>query len=260
MRTLSKSGYRFQHAARLLGSVRILFRHTQPSDASLAALQHAFETWPDDDPAVRNVLQDRARFIDMTGAGLRGIVPVPVRILFHPFQVRSARRRLTSYEPVIAIARRPWPDRWKALADIDRLYPRPGPPPDGRGFVSRLVDPLPMGFNGVGLTRAAEELASRRIAVAVLAVERVRRAHAGGLPPTLDALVPAVAAAGLEDPFSGMPLVYRRAAADYVIYSVGGNRHDDGGALYGHGSGVTAFVGPASPRDLGIRVPLVPHH
>jgi hypothetical protein len=111
-----------------------------------------------------------------------------------------------------------------------------------------------MGFAGFSLTQAAGELTSRRVAVAVIAVERFRRAH-GDLPPSLDALVPAFITAVPEDPFSGKPLLFRKEADGYVVYSVDLNRRDDHGTLTGHGSGAERNLA-AQLRDLGIRVPL----
>ena len=252
-----RAPYRAAHATRLLGSLRILFRHTHPADASLVTLKSGFATWPDEDTVLRDVLQNRARVIDMSEDGLRGMVPLVPRTLFHPFVLRSARRAIASFEPVIAIARRPWPDRWEAVAEIERGYVRTLPP-SRRGFLAKLTDPMPIGYTGMGLTQAGYELAVRRLAIAVVAIERFRRAHGGALPASLDALAPGLLPAVPEDPFSGKPLLYRTSADGYVVYSVDVDRRDDEGALYGHGSAITKFVGPGSPRDFGIRVPLTP--
>jgi hypothetical protein len=257
-RTLIRTAYRAQHAIRVLGSLRILFRHTQPSDASLATLQRAFETWPDEDVVVRDLLQDRTRLIDMSENGLRGVVPPVVRILLHPFMLRSARRAIASFEPFIAIDRRPWPARWQAADEIERGYARMIPP-SRRGFLAKLTDPLPIGFTGMALGSAGRELAARRLAIAVIAMERFRRAHGGALPASLDALAPALIPAVPQDPFSGASILYRHDEEGYVVYSVDVNRRDEGGALYGHGSAVGNYVGSGSPRDFGIRVPLASH-
>ena len=253
-RTLIRTAYRAGHATRVLGSLRILFRHTQPADASLVTLQRAFETWPDEDAVLRDLLEDRARLIDTSDDGLRGSVPPVVRILFHPFMLRSVRRGIASFEPFIAISRRPWPARWQAAAEIERGYARMIPP-SRRGFLARLTDPLPIGFRH-GLGRAGQELAGRRLAIAVIAIERFRRAHGGALPASIDALVPALIPAVPQDPFSDAPLLYRHDEEGYVVYSVDVNRRDDEGALYGHGSAVGNYVGSGSSRDLGIRVSL----
>jgi hypothetical protein len=254
-RTLTLTGYRSQRAGRLLGSFRILLRHTQPSESSLVALQRAFDAWPDEDGALRSVLRERARFIEIAESGGHGYMPTPVRILLHPFVTRSARLGITSFEPAIAMARLDWPARWDAVAEARRELSRPAP--RGRpGVFWVLLNPFPTGFAGFALQQAGQELAARRVAVTVVAVERFRRAHAGALPASLDALVPAFIAAVPQDPFSGKPLMYRKETDGYVVYSVDSNRRDDQGALYGHGSAISKFPGMQSPRDIGIRVPL----
>jgi hypothetical protein len=256
-RTLQVTSYRSQHAARLLGSFRILLRHTQPSDASLVALQHALDAWPDEDGALRSLLQQRVRFIEIAESGMHAFLPPLVRFLFHPLVNRSARLGVASFEPAIAMARLDWQARWEAVADARRTLMQT-PPRGRRGFFADLLDPFPMGFAGFSLQQAGQELAARRVTVTVVALERFRRAHAGAPPASLDALVPAFAGAVPKDPFSGTSLTYRQEPGGYVLYSVDINRHDDQGALYGHASAITRFPGTQSARDLGIRVPLKP--
>lgn len=257
-RTLKGIYSRAGHATRVLGSFRILLRHTHPSDASLVALQHAFDAWPDEDEAVRSVLQERVRFIEIAEGGMHGYVPPVVRMLFHPLVNRSARLGIASFEPTIGMARLDWPARWEAVAEagaaLRRQEKRRGP----RGFLANLLDPFPVGFAGFSLQQTGQQLAARRVAVAAIAVERFRRAHAGAPPAALDAVVPAFLAAVPLDPLSGKPLLYRKEADGYVVYSVDVNRRDDQGALYGHGSAITRYPGTQSPRDIGIRVPLKP--
>ena len=55
---------RSQISTRLLGSLRILLRHTQPPEPALAELQNALATLPDDDDLVTDVQHRRARFLD----------------------------------------------------------------------------------------------------------------------------------------------------------------------------------------------------
>jgi hypothetical protein len=258
-RTLQVTSYRSQHAARVLGSLRILFRHAQPSEPSLATLQRAFDAWPDEDGALRSVLLQRARFIDeFAGSGGHSYVPAPIRILLHPFVSRSVRLGIASFEPAIAMARLDWPARWEKVSETRRDLWRPAPRGGMPSVFRVLLNPFPMGFAGFGLQEASQELSSRRVAVTVLAVERFRRAYAGTPPASLDVLVPAFIAAVPQDPFSAKPLMYRKEADGYVVYSVDSNRRDDRGALYGHGSAITKFPGPQSSRDIGIRVPLKP--
>lgn len=72
-------------------------------------------------------------------------------------------------------------------------------------------------------------VADRRVAHTALAVERYRLAQ-GKLPQTLNELVPAYLDAVPVDPFDGQALRYKLLAKGYVVYSVGEDEIDDGGA------------------------------
>jgi len=106
----------------------------------------------------------------------------------------------------------------------------------------------------LGTTAAGLDLAARRVLVATLAVERYRRDHAGTIPPSLQAVVPAYLASVPVDPFSGDPLTYKPDAGGYVLYSLDTNLRNDGGALYGFGSRKQLMPRGGEARDLGIRV------
>jgi type II secretory pathway pseudopilin PulG len=68
-----------------------------------------------------------------------------------------------------------------------------------------------------------------RAAQAALAVERYRLAN-DKLPTQLSDLVPGFLPAVPSDPFDGKPLRYKTLAKGYVVYSVGDDREDNGGA------------------------------
>src|ERR1035441_7349198 len=68
-----------------------------------------------------------------------------------------------------------------------------------------------------------------RDAQAALAVERYRLAN-GKLPGQLGDLVPAFLPSVPSDPFDGKPLRYKTLTKGYVVYSVGDDREDNGGA------------------------------
>ena len=253
-RTLLRN-YRSQHATRLLGSFRILFRHTEPSDASLAALQRAFAGWPEEEDIMRGLLQDRARFISYIDAPSGSFGEAVMSVVTQPFLTNLTRRRLESYDEALALARMPPRERRERIAAMRRAPV----PVTRRGFFDGFIRPVWYSFTSFEGARL--DLAARQTMTAVLAVERYRRAHHGAAPASLDALVPAFLTAVPLDPLSegaGQPINYRSDADGYVIYSLDSNRRDDGGAFYGHGSAVTKHVGPQSPRDFGIRVPLKP--
>ncbi len=243
--------YGSYHSARLLGSFRILFRHTAPSDASLAMLQRAVAAWPEEDGAVRALLQERVRFIGYADAPARGLGERLMNALTQPLLTSVTRRRLASYDEALTVARLPLKARREALAEMGRR-----PMPSRRGLFAAFLESRPL-YLGFAHYSGTLDLAVRRTLLSVLAVERYRRAHQGAVPPSLDALVPALLPSVPEDPYSaGQPIVYRRDPDSYVVYSVDSNGKDDGGELYGHGAAVAKHVGPQSPRDLGIRIPL----
>jgi hypothetical protein len=87
-------------------------------------------------------------------------------------------------------------------------------------LLSRLMVPALVGVRG----SYAAMMARVRVARAGLAVLNARR-ESGAFPDT----IPGLAAAEIKDPFRDQPLVYRREAGGFVIYSVGENREDGGG-------------------------------
>jgi hypothetical protein len=93
----------------------------------------------------------------------------------------------------------------------------------------------------------AEIAARLRAAQMALAVERFRRANGGRLPATLEELVPAYCKAVPADPFDGKGLRFRIFATGYVIYSVGSDGNDDGGAEPDPNNS-------QAPGDIGFRV------
>lgn len=149
-------------------------------------------------------------------------------------------------EEAIATTRRPWPENLGTLEKMERTleeFPR-----GSRSWVlprpEWLVKDSLRHVQGFAHARAM----NRAAATAVM-IERYRLAHAGALPDTLRALVPAYTAAVPRDPMTGAELLYRRSAHEYVIYSVGRNRRDDGGELV-----VTTRWSTKEGRDWGIRV------
>jgi hypothetical protein len=245
--------YRSAAAARLLGSFRILLRHTSPSDAALARLQGAMAVWLDVDGMERALMQDRVRYLSYLDAPRRSLGEAVASIVTQPFLKSLTRRRLLSYDEALRVARLPPKERQDAIAATRRTAAA-----TKRGLFGAFVN-APEIYFGPVLTTGVAERAARRTIAALLATERYRRAHLGATPASLAALVPEWLPSVPEDPsVPGQAIVYRRDADAYVIYSIDSNRRDDGGAFYGHGAAVAKHVGPQSPRDLGIRVPLKP--
>jgi len=67
-----------------------------------------------------------------------------------------------------------------------------------------------------------------RLLTVELALRCCRQEH-GKPPARLDDLVPAYLKTVPQDPFSGKPLVYRPQGTNWLLYSVGPDRVDDGG-------------------------------
>lgn len=122
----------------------------------------------------------------------------------------------------IAFAKLPDPDRFASRTNWNAVEDRAK---QGRYILSGLLLPA----LGKAVHRDTEDRAKARIAQTVLAIERYRLAHAGQLPDTLDALVPAYLPAILSDPFDGKPLRFKRREAGYVVYCVGPDTVDDDG-------------------------------
>jgi hypothetical protein len=281
-RTITIPYYRYISVRRLYGSLRILLTHAPPDAESLRRLQSAFMAWPDDDGVAADLQRERAWRLgvywpypaDGASWALRpqqGFRAFPGEALgfiaFRPVFTHAVRRQLQPYADAIAVAREPWPgklDSARALAERYGVEPRRGPSQTILYRTLGVIESLGVQNLTLTLPVGGMNLASRRTAIATLAVERFRRAHAGQPPPSLDALVPEFLASVPQDPFDGKPLKYRLAPDSYVVYSIDINRVDDNGALYGFGTGIGGAIRPIwddpSPRDIGIRVPLTPRH
>lgn len=255
-RTLSSSIDRPIVAARLLGSVRILLRHTSPDEASLARLQQAVTELPDEDSVLSQVQRRRAEMIGWWSNERDSLPQAVARRLLRPIVARAQRRQLAAMDEAVAAAREPWPAKMAAARRLEARYVSSTRElMKRRGFFADLMLAYsPAVAGSVNVTGAGQELAARRVVLAALAVERYRRAHDGTPPATLQELVPAYLRSVPTDPFSGAALIYRGTPSGFVIYSVDANGKDDGGAFYGIGTNNQLNPLRGVPRDFGIRV------
>ena len=105
----------------------------------------------------------------------------------------------------------------------------------------------------------------RESLLVMLALEQYR-AKAGGFPADLAALVPKYLAAIPLDPWSEGPLRYRCTDASkdpyhrsYLLYSIGADGHDDGGAVGPSGNSVWSFRSPGvRGTDYIVNAPMLP--
>jgi len=94
----------------------------------------------------------------------------------------------------------------------------------GRIFVALLLPALSAAVKAEDRAMAYSSMSQVALALAAY------RAEDGAYPAHLTQLCPKYLAAVPEDPFSTGPLRYKRTEAGYVVYSVGANGKDDGGA------------------------------
>jgi hypothetical protein len=154
---------------------------------------------------------------------------------YYQNEVRCARLVMDHYLPIADVgARTISPAKAKAAeaafqADVQRVTPY--------NYLERLLLP---GLGNIAL-KFARGQASVDLARVAVALERYRLAH-GGFPEALDGLAPQYLTAVPRDVINGRPLTYRReAASGFVLYSVGWNETDDGGAV---------VLGPGSSQNV----------
>ena len=112
----------------------------------------------------------------------------------------------------------------EAMRDARKPYwERTYKPRKPRTMMGELIAPTVV--SAPSFARSDASLRGLRL---LAAVELYRAEHAG-LPPSLDALVPAYLKSLPPDPFSGSPFGYRVAGRAYRLYSVGPDRRDGGG-------------------------------
>ena len=177
----------------------------------------------DDDLLAKHFIQMRAYHLDYIRSLLRGASPARPGMtnwllapMSRSWELLDARDALEVHNAWIDASSLPWSERLDRLNTValgaDTPYVR-----DflvGRGNVERL----------------AEHLASVRVAAALVALERHRRAN-DELPAALSDLVPQYLSTVPIDPFSGAPLRFDADAASYRIYSLGPDRKDGGAAV-----------------------------
>jgi hypothetical protein len=93
------------------------------------------------------------------------------------------------------------------------------------GMLTRILMPA---FGGL-IQNETRHLAHLRATQTALAVQRYRLTE-GRLPQSLDNLVPAYMEVVPTDPFDGQSLKYRTLETGFVVYSIGYDLTDDGGA------------------------------
>jgi hypothetical protein len=227
------------------------------SDETLRDTQRAFREHDVDSLLEQMVVRNRARILGMFWDSAGGWYSrTPERVLFaapwvlvRPFAAHRLVRHVLDLNAWEVIARRGWPDRLEVPA-----VPSPGKPPAPWSY-QLLAYPARVNLSIMAerFRSAGLMLASIRTVDTALAVERYRLAHDGRPPAALTDLIPAFLPAVPIDPYSGRPVVYRASSRRYVVYCLGPDKTDDGGArVRWPRRPMSFFLSSTPPADVGI--------
>jgi hypothetical protein len=210
------------------------------AEPELARMQAALSQADDTDSMARGLIGERAFFIfglnDPRGyiaapnpAPPKGIQQIATEVFLKPlvrfsgFWRRDLRFGIDALTTNIAFARLPDPQRVHSISNAQAIA---AAAKRGRYFFTASLLPA---FDKFAL-RDANHRAQARTALVALALERFRLANNGQLPDQLAALVPAYLDKIPFDPFDGQPIRFKKLPTGYVVYSVGSDQKDDGGA------------------------------
>jgi hypothetical protein len=233
----------------------------EPTAGALAELQTAFEQEASE-PVLLTALRGERAGLDKTmqlvvdgklrasavarTGGLRGLTPAG-RWLFDVVPAQSVVDRagfLRRMNQLVEATKLPVEEQ---AAEFQRLHAEEAPP--------ETTLSLNLGhFTATSVRQHLRVQANLRCAIAALAAERYRLQH-GGWPESLDALVKDGRLAAVpRDPYDGAPLRFKKTAEGLLVYSIGHDRTDDGGAIQ------RRFGGEAPPAgtDQGFRLWHVP--
>src|SRR5262249_57685202 len=102
--------------------------------------------WSEEDWMRKSTLLDRSLYLEMVSRPAPGAGSSIIRIVFHPMWLASMRRALIAFEEPIALAQRPWAERWAAVdqrqGEVTRRFLRRGGSGGLPGF-TRTFSPPP---------------------------------------------------------------------------------------------------------------------
>ena len=229
----------------------------RPSDAALQQVQRAIREVDDDNALERSVLAERAFYLGQYWNESRGWYARPPRdaagnplwFVMRPFTTGRIVAMIEMMTGLLDRARQPWPAR------IHVEVPEKPASRDPRGSAFLPSNEMRYALLNGYRSRAenyATALALGRTGDAALAAEQYRRAT-GALPDSLAQLVPAYLPAVPIDPYSGREIRYVKTADRTVVYSVGKNEKDEGGARVEYPVWRTgAFQNRGEPPDIGV--------
>ena len=162
---------------------------------------------------------------DASSSPLRKIVLAPVGSLFRAFLLPddiAAYRAIMKQYQRLAQSPPAWEETKQRAAAIEQSFTV-----ENRGLITSVMTPA---LTSVVRSRVQSQ-AMHESAAALVAATRQRLAT-GGVPATLDELVPGRLRSVPRDPFAAdAPLLLRRTDADWTVYSVGPDGEDDGGPV-----------------------------
>jgi len=235
-------------------AARELTRRTLPyvefSEQDLALLRADVQGIDNDIAFERGIVGDRAvsarvfvdpkAMADFTQESISTVAPRHDDLLLY----------LRIMDDFLAASKLPWPQRIdRAMAvdnEINALFATESRITELRYGLTSLLLPAVASIT----VRFARNEASTRGADTALAIEQFSREN-GRLPEQLEELVPEFIEKAPLDPFDGRPLRYVVRKDEYVIYSIGSNRIDDGGSIHEGEDEYGNIVGDA---DLLFRV------
>ena len=182
----------------------------RPTEASFVAWDAVLSTLDRDDRVKRIFLTHRAEWLNNGSLKPRARlnpVLIPWEWIRRPLDLHMVNEVADMQAQYIEFADRPWPQRLDAFRDVDT------------GPFGELKDMAAMQRYGAAsfVQQEARNAALLRSARIAIAIERAKASTGATEIPTL------------VDPYSGEPMRVKREDVSYVVYSVGQNRHDDGG-------------------------------
>lgn len=232
-------------------TVERVLAQTEPSAASLAALQKLvaddlaapppFRVGVEGELALtyrwlEAVRAGQVRF-SLDGLGNRSaLASLQEKFMVSYLMPEGEAKLVRMMARVAAATHKPLPEEQAELAAIDEevknlhhVIPNRAVASATGHFGDVLVELLMPAFLKVHQA-SIRHLANQRALLAMLAAERFRR-DTGRWPQALGELVPKYLAAVPTDPYDYQPLRLKRTAEGLVIYSVGPDRKDNGGAI-----------------------------
>jgi hypothetical protein len=222
---------------------------SQPSDSAMGRLQEAFLAADPPGSIERVMLTERVLGLEImrdtlagsvslggppdTTTNLSGQYPTP-SFWSRPMMQHMAVGYLQDFARSMSNAGKPWPDVLMAA--------------QGSGEAKSILGQILAPSLAKMYTQTARGVAGSRCTAVAIMVERYRRTH-GRPPATLAALVPEYVRSLPLDPFTGKDLLYRHDERSYVVYSVGEDQTDSGGAVHPDEQ-------HKQPQDNGIRMRL----